>query len=281
MASLDEAYAEPLPMQGRVFNYQLTSKAVSGHYALLKDAYGQLPEHAGEFAPETVQAGKCISRYQEITENIKALDNRIAAYSARLDDVDKFSEEYDTMMKSFVLIRTLFFEALPVCYPKPAAPAAPTDATAATADADAESAPADAPAAPADDPHKDLNTLHAGLDAQYDSLQVCKMRFASSVIKDIRTLSEQRDALNSECSVLREFISEGLRAMKSANENIGEAANPCTICFSATVNTVVVPCGHTFCAECLKTHIGTASHSHSGKCPTCRGKVERTIKLFM
>jgi len=69
--------------------------------------------------------------------------------------------------------------------------------------------------------------------------------------------------------------------MKSANENIGEAANPCTICFSATVNTVVVPCGHTFCAECLKTHTGITSHSHPGKCPTCRGKVERTIKLFL
>jgi hypothetical protein len=149
----------------------------------------------------------------------------------------------------------------------PAAPAADAPATDAPA-ADAESAPADAPAAPADDPHGDLNALTAGLDAQYDSLQVCKMRFASSVIKDIRSLSEQRDAMNAECSVLREFISEGLRAMKSEHENIGEAANPCTICFTTTVNTVVVPCGHTFCAECLKTHTGITSHSHPGKCPT-------------
>jgi hypothetical protein len=267
MASLDDAFAEPPAMRGGILNYRQTNQALYERYALLKEA--QNPHEPSEsecgFSPETIQAGKCINRYQELLMNIRALNGRIAAYAAKLEDVDKFAEQYDEMMKSFRPVRTLFFESLPVSAEKPGAEDA------------AGEAPADAPA----DPHQTLNELNAGLNAQYDKLLLCKIHLSSFMEKNIRSLSEQRDALEAECSVLRDFISEGVRELKSIQAGAGEVANPCTICFTAAVNSAVVPCGHAFCAECLKTHSDAGSRFQSSKCPTCRGKVESTIKLFL
>lgn len=48
----------------------------------------------------------------------------------------------------------------------------------------------------------------------------------------------------------------------------------CNICFTNTVKSVLVPCGHMFCEHCL------ANISHDNKCFTCRRRSNRIQKLF-
>eukprot|EP00854_Cymbomonas_tetramitiformis_P020335 gene20335-24353_t len=52
-------------------------------------------------------------------------------------------------------------------------------------------------------------------------------------------------------------------------------SHTCPICYELMLApvyspTMLFPCGHTFCASCLKAH--TETH-HKGKCPLCRQKI--------
>lgn len=46
----------------------------------------------------------------------------------------------------------------------------------------------------------------------------------------------------------------------------------CNICLRRVPNRVLIPCGHTFCAQCL-TDIGT--------CPTCRSIINGVMKIYL
>ena len=48
------------------------------------------------------------------------------------------------------------------------------------------------------------------------------------------------------------------------------AVGKCAICLDAYVNATSTRCGHVFCARCI-----AAAYKHSGKCPTCRKKVDK------
>ena len=50
----------------------------------------------------------------------------------------------------------------------------------------------------------------------------------------------------------------------------------CTICCTRPRNTVILPCGHGGICD------GCASRCHRrGRCPTCRGPTEGTLRIFM
>lgn len=49
--------------------------------------------------------------------------------------------------------------------------------------------------------------------------------------------------------------------------------NICSICFHNTVDSFVIPCGHTFCSEC-------AGKGAEHNCPVCRTAVTKISKLF-
>jgi hypothetical protein len=46
----------------------------------------------------------------------------------------------------------------------------------------------------------------------------------------------------------------------------------CAICLTDPVSTAIVPCGHTFCGNCVKKQNTT--------CYICRGTIRERIKLF-
>ena len=49
----------------------------------------------------------------------------------------------------------------------------------------------------------------------------------------------------------------------------------CTICLSEPIG-VALNCGHLCCAACL-----TKVQSRSGRCPTCRSRIENPLKLYL
>ncbi|EFC47341.1 predicted protein [Naegleria gruberi] len=46
----------------------------------------------------------------------------------------------------------------------------------------------------------------------------------------------------------------------------------CIICMDNKVDHVSVPCGHLFCLDCISNQVN---------CPTCRGKIESKVKIFL
>ena len=46
----------------------------------------------------------------------------------------------------------------------------------------------------------------------------------------------------------------------------------CTICFNQQVQEAIVPCGHTYCGDCLRRHTLT--------CSVCRGPIKDRIKIY-
>jgi hypothetical protein len=85
----------------------------------------------------------------------------------------------------------------------------------------------------------------------------------------------------------REFVSIGLKSLVSTDKI---KQHFCPICLEKEVDKCIVPCGHTFCEGCINKSMGslgsmTVWHSDTqttvGKCPTCRGNIEKTIPFFL
>jgi hypothetical protein len=52
---------------------------------------------------------------------------------------------------------------------------------------------------------------------------------------------------------------------------IENLSNKCTICYNTTINHCCVPCGHTYCSDCI---------NKTNNCYICRGIIRNKIKLF-
>ena len=50
----------------------------------------------------------------------------------------------------------------------------------------------------------------------------------------------------------------------------------CTLCLVNSIDTAIIPCGHTFCEYCIQM-----SNNTSNKCPICRTEYEKIQKLFI
>ena len=48
----------------------------------------------------------------------------------------------------------------------------------------------------------------------------------------------------------------------------------CTICYNEEKDTVLIPCSHTFCRDCVEQMM-----AHGGKCAECRGKIRTYCKV--
>ncbi|XP_077989526.1 E3 ubiquitin-protein ligase Midline-1-like [Glandiceps talaboti] len=62
----------------------------------------------------------------------------------------------------------------------------------------------------------------------------------------------------------------------------------CPICFELYSVPLLLPCGHTFCKECLKKYRATSRGSSTLTCPTCRqmvklerGTLDTLVRNFM
>jgi hypothetical protein len=67
--------------------------------------------------------------------------------------------------------------------------------------------------------------------------------------------------------------------------NIGKKINNfnqtqlCIVCLTNTIDTVLLPCGHTGCSVCIDK-IKNSSGSRRNVCYVCRGTISKTQKIF-
>jgi DNA mismatch repair ATPase MutS len=78
------------------------------------------------------------------------------------------------------------------------------------------------------------------------------------------------NGLSTKLNHLREIISVGMQDLIKPDD-INKKV--CPVCFDREVNTVLVPCGHTYCEGCLK-------YGSYSRCPQCRETIQRRIKMY-
>ena len=99
-----------------------------------------------------------------------------------------------------------------------------------------------------------------------------------SKIKEIELLNYSINNLQTQLLVLKKLEGDTSKNIENTKrelvQSIKRDINPellCSICFEKRVDTVLTPCGHTFCQECL----GSTS-----ECYSCRGNIQTKHKIY-
>jgi len=91
------------------------------------------------------------------------------------------------------------------------------------------------------------------------------------IIENKRAAADaELNSLSTKLNHLREIISVGMQDLIKPDD-INKKV--CPVCFDREVNTVLVPCGHTYCEGCLK-------YGAYSRCPQCRETIQRRIKMY-
>lgn len=73
--------------------------------------------------------------------------------------------------------------------------------------------------------------------------------------------------------ILKDIVSLQKCIDQGVNNNTHTHEPPCSICLNDSITSAIVPCGHTFCATCIKKQTMT--------CYVCRGVIKDRIKIFI
>ena len=84
----------------------------------------------------------------------------------------------------------------------------------------------------------------------------------------LESLDNAIDSLNVKKKILEKNIKDNETIIKSKNKL------ECSICMSNTINSVIIPCGHTFCNECIQSE-------ENSNCYICRRKILHVNNLFI
>ena len=68
-------------------------------------------------------------------------------------------------------------------------------------------------------------------------------------------------------------------ASGGVGDNVDHEQNECAICLNDLDGPVDLPCGHTFCSDCLDSWRSKYVPEKEKKCPTCRGKIPVTKQM--
>uniref|UniRef100_A0A6C0ANF7 RING-type domain-containing protein n=1 Tax=viral metagenome TaxID=1070528 RepID=A0A6C0ANF7_9ZZZZ len=90
--------------------------------------------------------------------------------------------------------------------------------------------------------------------------------------KKINAKKAEVEKISEKLNSLRKVIVTGLDELVKP-EDIQKKM--CPICFENEVNTVLVPCGHTYCKSCSEI-----DKTRYAKCPQCRSQINARVKLF-
>ena len=76
-----------------------------------------------------------------------------------------------------------------------------------------------------------------------------------------------------------ELLNRAEKTLQNITELMGTCGTTtvkkCTVCYTREVQTVLVPCGHTFCTSCA------ARAETRGRCHSCRGRVDSTMRVYI
>jgi hypothetical protein len=99
-----------------------------------------------------------------------------------------------------------------------------------------------------------------------------------SKIKEIELLNYSINNLQTQLLVLKKMKGETTQNIENSKRelinSIKKEINPdllCSICFENRVDTVLTPCGHTFCLECL---------GNTNECYSCRGTIQSKHRIY-
>ena len=99
-----------------------------------------------------------------------------------------------------------------------------------------------------------------------------------SKIKEIELLNYSINNLQTQLLVLKKLEGDTTKNIEDTKRELIQSIkcdiNPdllCSICFEKRVDTVLTPCGHTFCQECLGS---------TAECYSCRGGIQAKHKIY-
>ncbi len=102
--------------------------------------------------------------------------------------------------------------------------------------------------------------------------------YDKKIVFEKEVLKEKLDKFTSQLTYMRSFFSELLQGViKEENQN----NHTCNICFERKIQSVLVPCGHTFCEQCIKTSERTQTSNSQKKCGICRSGYSQAIKIYL
>lgn len=73
------------------------------------------------------------------------------------------------------------------------------------------------------------------------------------------------------------FINEGYKILGDNILKVTKSEDECPICYESGLNSTKLKCDHTFCIQCLASHMNKFE-THASACPLCRGLIELDIK---
>jgi DNA repair ATPase RecN len=115
-----------------------------------------------------------------------------------------------------------------------------------------------------------------GLLARYAELQKeippIKSKITEEISKKIHTKNSEIEKISAKLNSLRSIIVAGLNEIVKPEDS---QKKMCPICFENEINTVLVPCGHTYCKPC-----SDMDRTRNAKCPQCRSQINARVKLF-
>jgi DNA repair ATPase RecN len=115
-----------------------------------------------------------------------------------------------------------------------------------------------------------------GLLSRYAELQKeippIKSKITEEISKKIHTKNSEIEKISAKLNSLRSIIVAGLNEIVKPEDS---QKKMCPICFENEINTVLVPCGHTYCKPC-----SDMDRTRNAKCPQCRSQINARVKLF-
>jgi len=99
-----------------------------------------------------------------------------------------------------------------------------------------------------------------------------KNKINEELAKKINTKNAELKKITDKLNSLRKIIIAGLDEIVKPED---VQKKMCPICFENEVNTVLVPCGHTYCKGCSEM-----DRTRNAKCPQCRVQINARVKLF-
>jgi len=97
-----------------------------------------------------------------------------------------------------------------------------------------------------------------------------KSRIDSEFLTKTNKIQSEIDMRVNKLNALRQLIITGIHDMVKPED---AAKKMCPVCFDREVDTVNVPCGHTYCKGC-------SEYDRNDKCPQCRAYIQKRIKIF-